>query len=63
MDLIPMFTHPNNGMDTYDEYDEGTNEEEPISIDRCNRYAYWGAATKSVISEQQTMWTHKLKDV
>lgn len=34
-----MVTHPNNGMDTDDENDEGTNEE-PISIDRCNRYAY-----------------------
>lgn len=61
MDLIPMFKHPNHGMDTDDENDEGTKEEEPISIDQCNKYASWGTATKSVISEQQTMWTHKLK--
>jgi hypothetical protein len=39
MDLIPMFKHPNHGMDTDDENDEGTKEEEPISIDQCNKYA------------------------
>jgi hypothetical protein len=34
-EIVHMVMHPNKGVDMDDDIDEGTNDEEYISIDRC----------------------------